>query len=60
MNSRQYLHNVSQSKRQAQDLGCQGTPTTFVVDNRNGKSLLMDGSRPKSEFAEAIEALLKG
>lgn len=59
VNSRQYRHSVSENTRRAEELGVQATPTTFVVDNLNGNSLLMDGSRPKSEFAEAIEYLLK-
>lgn len=58
VNSRQYERSVSMDARHGAELGVQGTPTTFVVDGSNGNSLMLDGSRPKSDFVEAIQSLL--
>jgi protein-disulfide isomerase len=39
--------------------GVQGTPTTFLINNRTGQIRKLSGAQPIEQFKEAIDALLK-
>lgn len=58
VNSRQFERQINVDSHRGAKMGIQGTPTTVVVDNLNGNTLVLDGSRPSADFIKAIETLI--
>jgi len=49
---------VQENIQQAKGLGINGTPATFVVDNKTGKSQLLGGAQPPEAIMAAMRKML--
>jgi len=49
---------VQENIQQAKSLGVNGTPATFVVDNKTGKSQLLGGAQPPEAIMAAMRKMV--
>ena len=49
---------VQENIQQAKSLGINGTPATFVVDNKTGKSQLLGGAQPPDAIMAAMRKMV--
>lgn len=57
MQSGRYQDKVNADLQEAQNRGINGTPATFIVDNRTGNVQLLSGAQPEAAFLSTIERM---
>jgi protein-disulfide isomerase len=57
MTERRHMDKLQQSVALAKSNGANGTPATFVVDNKTGQRILLGGAQPMEAFLSVMRRL---